>query len=66
MCDYSDESEWRRRSGLDPLPKLASATTSTPSTGSSGSGGQVGGCPYTLGSDETSEVINLLSDSEGD
>lgn len=66
MCEYGDESEWRRRSGLQPLPpqkvtQPAAAPQEKKSrpnapipigNGSAGLGGA------------SSEVIDLLSDSD--
>ena len=73
MCDYSDESEWRKRSGLEPLPKAMPAPTLAPSIGSpapslgSPNGGVVD-CATPVGGREgmSDEVINLLSDSDDD
>lgn len=76
MLDYGDECEWRTRSGLEHLPRLgpdkapggdgaekAGATTGEsertpiPSAGGNGIGCQLG---------DSSEVIDLLSDSDDD
>lgn len=70
MCDYGDESEWRRRSGLEPLPAPKPPVAVTPAAG--GGGGSAS--PIAIGGREglsdglygggSSEVINLLSDSD--
>lgn len=69
MVDYDDESEWRRRSGLEPLPPLpksrskpagafgGSAGVRPPPRGVFSAGGGGGGA---------ADVINLLSDSMED
>lgn len=53
MCEYGDESEWRKRSGLEPLPPPKAPTSVAPPVNGGGGGG-------------SSEVISLLSDSEGE
>lgn len=67
MCEYGDESEWRKRSGLQPLPPQKVPQSAAPppekkkgrpqapipiGNGSAGFGGA------------SSEVIDLLSDSD--
>lgn len=70
MCDYGDESEWRKRSGLEPLPKVSHPEApATPAEGGGGGGGSRSPIPLSGerkgGLDEASgEVISLLSDDD--
>lgn len=79
MCDYDDETEWRKRSGLEPLPTQKKSVAAAPKTeggrSTPGTGGRAAS-PITIGRPQgggsgspdgvSSEVINLLSDSDGD
>lgn len=71
MVDYDDESEWRRRSGLEPLPPPKGSAAAA--GGSSRGGAPYGGAASRTshrgifsagsGSGGAADVINLLSDS---
>eukprot|EP00904_Undaria_pinnatifida_P001453 jgi/Undpi1/11308/HiC_scaffold_30.g13606.m1 len=79
MCEYGDESEWRKRSGLQPLPpQKQTAQAAAPAAnnkkgrpqaeaqapipiGNAGGGGGGGGDIF---GGTSSEVIDLLSDSD--
>lgn len=75
MCEYGDESEWRTRSGLEPLPPRP--TVKAPGRGGENAAATTGGsrgAPVSsagikgigCSSGDSSEVINLLSDSDDD
>lgn len=76
MCEYGDESEWRTRSGLEPLPPRPTveatggggaekaAATVGGSRGAPVSSAGIKGIGCSGG--DSSEVINLLSDSDDD
>eukprot|EP00752_Nemacystus_decipiens_P016472 g14725.t1 len=73
MVDYDDESEWRRRSGLEPLPppaKTPSGGSGSRPAGSFGAGAGVRSAPprgiFSAGGGSgggAADVIDLLSDS---
>ena len=71
MVEYDDESEWRRRSGLEPLPpppKTSGGGGSKPAGAFGGSAGLRSPPPRGIfsagsGGGGAADVINLLSDS---
>lgn len=66
MCEYGDESEWRRRSGLQPLPPqkvTQPAAAPQEKKGRPNAPIPIGNGSAGLGG-ASSEVIDLLSDSD--
>lgn len=69
LCDYDDETEWRRRKGLEPLPAPKVPKSTAPVKGGNGYAPRMAFSRKDRKADPayggaSSEVIDLLSDSD--
>lgn len=70
MCEYGDESEWRKRSGLQPLPPQKVAQSAAAAAAPQEKKKNRPQAPIPIGNGSagfggaSSEVIDLLSDSD--